>query len=103
VQHVAASVFLGVFQQGRIEAVENFPDFDRNGDGQVNWDDLLFAVTLQSGYPTRPLTLPDCNNNYVAFFAQDDWHVFGDSPQPTWQPAHTRLLWSFLVGSVLTL
>ena len=75
VQHVAASFFLGVFQQGRIEAVENFPDFDRNGDGQVSWDDLLFAVTLQSGYPTRPLTLPDCNNNYVAFFAQDDWHV----------------------------
>jgi hypothetical protein len=75
VQHVAASFFLGVFQQGRIEAVENFPDFDRNGDGQVTFDDLLFAVTLQSGYPTRPLTLPDCNNNYMAFFAQDDWHV----------------------------
>ena len=75
VQHVAASFNLAVFQQGRIEAVENFPDFDRNGDGQVNWDDLLFAVTLQSHYPDRPLLLPGCNNNYLAFFAQDDWHV----------------------------
>jgi hypothetical protein len=80
VQHVAASFYLGVFQQGRIEAVENFPDFDRNGDGQVNWNDLLFAVTLQSGYPDRPLVLPGCNNNYTAFFAQDDWHV---TPQLT--------------------
>ena len=75
VQHVAASFDLGVFQQGRIEAVENFPDFDRNGDGKVTWDDLLFAVTLQSGYPTQPLVLPGCNNNYMAFFAQDDWHA----------------------------
>jgi Carboxypeptidase regulatory-like domain len=75
VQHVAASFNLAVFQQGRIEAVENFPDFDRNGDGQVTWDDLLFAVTLQSHYPDRALLLPGCNNNYLAFFAQDDWHV----------------------------
>ena len=75
VQHVASSFNLGVFQQGRIAAVENFPDFDRNGDGQVSWDDLLFAVTLQSHYPDRPLILPGCNNNYLAFFAQDDWHI----------------------------
>jgi hypothetical protein len=69
VQHVASSFYFGVFQQGRIEAVGNFPDFDRNGDGQVTWDELLFAVTLQSGYPAQPLVLPDCNNNYLAFFA----------------------------------
>ncbi len=75
VQHVAADFYLGVFQQGRIEAVENFPDFDRNGDGVVNYDDLLFAVTLRSAYPTQPLVLPNDNNNYLAFFAQDDWHV----------------------------
>ena len=80
VQHVAADFYLGVFQQGRIEAVENFPDFDRNGDGKVTWDDLLFAVTLQSHYPDRPLVLPNDNNNYLAFFAQDDWHV---TPQLT--------------------
>ena len=55
--------------------MENFPDFHRNGDGQVTWDDLFFAVTLQSGYPTQPLMLPDCNNNYLAFFAQDDWQA----------------------------
>ena len=80
VQHVAADFYLGVFQQGRIEAVENFPDFDRNGDGVVNYNDLLFAVTLRSAYPDRPLVLPNDNNNYVAFFGQDDWHL---TPQLT--------------------
>jgi Carboxypeptidase regulatory-like domain/TonB dependent receptor len=80
VQHVAADFYLGVFQQGRIEAVENFPDFDRNGDGVVNYDDLLFAATLRSAYPDRPLVLPNDDNNYVAFFAQDEWRV---APQLT--------------------
>lgn len=80
VQKVDASFYLGVFQQGRIEAVENFPDFDRNRDGVVNYDDLLFAVTLRSGFPARPLLLPNANNNYMAFFAQDDWHL---TPQIT--------------------
>jgi outer membrane receptor protein involved in Fe transport len=80
VQHVAADFYLGVFQQGRIEAVENFPDFDRNGDGVVNYNDLLFAVTLRSAYPDRPLVLPNDDNNYIAFFAQDEWRV---APQLT--------------------
>ncbi|MGH9944785.1 MAG: TonB-dependent receptor domain-containing protein, partial [Pyrinomonadaceae bacterium] len=42
--------------------------------------DLLFAVTLRSAFPERPLVIPDANNNYFALFAQDDWRV---SPQLT--------------------
>jgi hypothetical protein len=80
VQRVKAAFDLGVFQAGRLEMVQDFADFDHNGDGRVNDDDLLFAVTLRSAYPDRNLVIDDCNNTYLAFFAQDDWHV---TPQLT--------------------
>jgi outer membrane receptor protein involved in Fe transport len=74
-QNVHAAFNLGVFQQGRVELIEDFPDFDRNGDRAVDDNDLLFAVTLRSAFPTRPLVIPAANNNYFAGFAQDDWRV----------------------------
>jgi hypothetical protein len=74
-QKIDAEFDLGVFQQGRIEMAEDFPDFDRNGDGRVDDNDLLIAVTLRSATPTRPLLLPNTDNNYFAFFFQDDWRV----------------------------
>jgi len=75
IQRVQSDLDLKVFQQGRIELIEDFPDFDRNGDGRVDDNDLLFAVTLRSGFPERSLLLPDTNNTYFAGFIQDDWHV----------------------------
>ncbi|HYP25902.1 MAG TPA: carboxypeptidase regulatory-like domain-containing protein [Blastocatellia bacterium] len=72
---VDASFDLRVFQQGRIELVEDFPNFDHNGDGAVDDDDLLFAVTLRSGKPDRPLLIPDADNNYFAAFVHDDWRI----------------------------
>ena len=74
-QHINSSLFLGVFRQGRVEFVENFASADRNGDGRIDDNDLLFAVTLRSQFPDRDLTLPKVNNNYFAFFGQDDWRV----------------------------
>lgn len=74
-QNVRSAFNLGVFQQGRIELIEDFPDFDRNGDGLVDDNDLLFAVTLRSAVPDRPLIIPDANNNYIAAYVQDDWRV----------------------------
>ena len=74
-QRVYADFDLRVFQQGRIELIEDFPDFDRNLDGRVDDNDLLFAVTLRSGHPTQPLLIPNADNSYFAFFAQDDWRV----------------------------
>lgn len=73
VQWIDADFHLGVFQQGNIQAVENFPDFDRNGDGKVDDNDLLFAVGLRSSTPERPLLLPNNDNYHVALFTQDDW------------------------------
>lgn len=75
VQRVESDLDLKVFQQGRIEMIEDFPDFDRNGDGRVDDNDLLFAVTLRSGVPDRALVLPDTDNTYLAGFFQDDWRV----------------------------
>ncbi|HEX6624070.1 MAG TPA: TonB-dependent receptor, partial [Pyrinomonadaceae bacterium] len=66
---------LDVFQQGRVELIEDFAAFDRNGDGVTDDRDLLFAVTLRSAFPERPLLIPDANNNYFAAFIQDDWRV----------------------------
>ncbi|MCO6510335.1 MAG: TonB-dependent receptor [Aridibacter famidurans] len=74
-QKIDSSLFLGVFREGRIEFVQDFADFDRNNDGQINDSDLLFAVTLRSQIPDQPLDLPDVDNNYFAFFVQDDWRV----------------------------
>jgi hypothetical protein len=75
VQRVESDLDLKVFQQGRVELIEDFPDFDRNGDGRVDDNDLLFAVTLRSGVPDRSLILPDTDNTYFAAFFQDDWHL----------------------------
>lgn len=75
VQHVAGAFHLGVFREGRVEFVEDFASFDHNGDGRIDDNDLLFAVTLRSGFPDRDLELPDCNNTHLAFFVQDDWRV----------------------------
>src|SRR5215217_1861658 len=75
IQRVQSDLDLKVFQQGRVELIEDFPDFDRNGDGHVDDNDLLFAVTLRSGFPERSLVLPDTNNTYLAGFIQDDWRV----------------------------
>ncbi|HEX8708103.1 MAG TPA: TonB-dependent receptor [Pyrinomonadaceae bacterium] len=75
VQRVNAAFNLGVFRQGRVELVQDFPDFDHNGDGRVDDNDLLFAITLRSALPDRSLVIPDADNTYLAFFAQDDWRV----------------------------
>jgi hypothetical protein len=74
-QRVDALFDLGVFQQGRIEFVQDFAQADFNGDGRVDDNDLLFAVTLRSSKPDQALVLPDDDNNHFAFFAQDDWRL----------------------------
>jgi hypothetical protein len=74
-QRVLAGFDLDVFREGRVELIEDFPDFDRNGDGRVDDLDLLFAVTLRSAFPDRPLVIDDANNSYVAAYFHDDWRV----------------------------
>ena len=66
---------LGVFRGGRVEMVQDFPQFDLNRDGRVDDEDLLFAVTLRSGRPDQDLVLDACDSTYLAAFVQDDWRV----------------------------
>jgi hypothetical protein len=72
---IDAEFRLGVFQHGRVELVEDFPSFDHTGDGRIDDNDLLFAVTLRSGKPDQALIQPDADNTHVAAFVQDDWSV----------------------------
>jgi hypothetical protein len=74
-QRVDADFELGVFRDGRVEFVEDFASFDRNGDGRVDDNDLLFAVTLRSGKPDQDLLIPNADNVYFAGYAQDDWRL----------------------------
>lgn len=74
-QRIGADFDLGVFRSGVIEFVQDFANQDRNGDGVVNDEDLLFAVAIRSGTPDRDLIIPNADNNYVAGFFQDDWRV----------------------------
>lgn len=85
-QRIGADFNLGVFQSGVIIFAEDFPVYppggpkaglpiDRNGDGVVNDQDLLFQVAIRSDVPTKPLIIPNADNNYVAGFLQDDWRV----------------------------
>ncbi|MGH9532750.1 MAG: TonB-dependent receptor [Terriglobales bacterium] len=75
VQRIDSDLNLEVFQSGRIELVEDFASADRDNDGVTNDDDLLFAVTLRSAFPDRPLVLPDTDSTHLAFFIQDDIRV----------------------------
>jgi hypothetical protein len=74
-QRVDAEFGLGVFREGRIELVQDFPSFDHTRDGRIDDNDLLFAVTLRSGKPTQDLVIPDADNTHVALFVQDDWQL----------------------------
>jgi hypothetical protein len=75
VSRTKSDFVLGVFREGMVQVVQDFPQFDLNRDGQVNDDDLLFAVGLRSGKPDQDLVLDDCSNTYFAFFVQDDWRL----------------------------
>jgi hypothetical protein len=75
IQSIDADFGLGVFLGGNIETVEDFPDFDRNQDGKVTDDDLLFAVSLRSSTPSHALVLPNNDNYHLAAFFQDDLRV----------------------------
>ncbi|MGH9600981.1 MAG: TonB-dependent receptor, partial [Terriglobales bacterium] len=75
VQRIDSDLNLEVFQSGRIELIQDFVSVDYNNDTVINDEDLLFAVTLRSAFPTRPLLLPDADSTHLAFFVQDDIRV----------------------------
>jgi hypothetical protein len=74
-QRIDAGAVFDLFGSGTIETTEDFATRDRNGDGQVNDNDIVIADTIRSAAPVRPPTVEDLDNYYFAFYAQDDWKV----------------------------
>lgn len=75
VHRIDAAYKLGVFRAGRIELVEDFASADRNNDGRIDDNDLLFGATLRKTATAPWLLLPDTDNTHIAAFIQDDWRV----------------------------
>lgn len=74
-QRIDAGAVFDLFGSGTIETTEDFAVRDRNGDGQVNDNDIVIADTIRSAAPVRPPTVDDLDNYYFSFYAQDDWKV----------------------------
>jgi hypothetical protein len=74
-QRIDAAFDLGVFRSGAIEFAQDFANQDRNGDGVINDEDLLFGVAIRSGTPNKDLIIPNADNNYTAGYFQDDWRI----------------------------
>jgi Carboxypeptidase regulatory-like domain len=53
-QRIDAGAVFDLFGSGTIETTEDFATRDRNGDGQVNDNDIIIADTIRSTAPVRP-------------------------------------------------
>jgi uncharacterized protein YegL len=74
-QRVSAAYDAGFAARGLTEFAEDFAGADRNGDGRVDDDDLLFTVALR-GLPVSTAR-PDgrIGNTHLAAWALDDWRL----------------------------
>jgi len=75
VQRIDSGAVFDLFGSGTIETTEDFAIRDRNGDGQINDNDIVIADTIRSTAPVRPPTVEDLDNYYFAFYVQDDWKI----------------------------
>jgi outer membrane receptor protein involved in Fe transport len=80
-QRLDADAIFDLFGSGTINLTQDFATRDRNGDGRVDDFDIPIASlplspgTIRSVAPNRPPTVPDLDNKFFAWYAQDDWKV----------------------------
>ncbi len=74
-QRQISDALFDLFGSGTIILTENFAVQDRNQDGTVNDLDIPIAASIRSVAPTRPPFVPDIDNDYWAFYVQDDWRA----------------------------
>lgn len=71
-QRQTARSSFDIFGRGSVVLAEDFASIDRNGDGVINDFDIPIVATIKTRQadPAVP-----SNNNYFAFYAQDDWRA----------------------------
>ena len=74
-QHYKANGEINVFGTGTVILTSDFGFADLNGDGVINDLDIPIAVALHSTAPVVPVPIPKVFDNYLAFYAQDDWRI----------------------------
>ena len=65
-QRVKGDFDLGVFRDGRVELVQDFPEFDPNGDGTRGRQRPAVRGHAAQRPPGPGITLPNCDNNHTA-------------------------------------
>lgn len=74
-QHYTANGEINVFGTGTVILISDFGFADLNGDGVINDLDIPLAVALHSTAPVVPVPIPKVFDDYLAFYAQDDWRI----------------------------
>jgi outer membrane receptor protein involved in Fe transport len=74
-QRLDTDALFDLFGSGTLFLAEDFAARDRDRNGQVNDNDIPVVLTIRSVAPSRPPTVPDVDNNYFAFYVQDDWKL----------------------------
>lgn len=74
-QRLDTDAIFDLFGSGTLFLAEDFASRDRNGDGRVEDLDIPIVLGIRSVAPNRPPTVPDTDNDFFAFYVQDDWKV----------------------------
>ncbi len=74
-QRLDTDAIFDLFGSGTLFLAEDFASADRNGDRKIDDLDIPVVITIRSIAPSRPPTVKDVDNNFFAFYVQDDWKI----------------------------
>jgi hypothetical protein len=75
-QNVVAFGEINVFGSGSVILTSDFGFANLNGlPGPPNDLDIPIAAAIKSAAPVQPVPIPRIPNDYIAFYAQDDWRI----------------------------
>lgn len=74
-QRLDTDALFDLFGSSTLFLAEDFATEDRNDDGRIDDLDIPVVITIASGAPQRPPTVPNVDYNHFALYIQDDWKV----------------------------
>jgi hypothetical protein len=74
-QRLDTDAIFDLFGSGTIFTTEDFATRNRDTNPTINDNDIPIALIIRSVAPNRPPTVPNVDNNFYAFYVQDDWKV----------------------------